>query len=181
MDYRQLLQVDRDYNGGVRDNDEGFEGSQGAYLINEEGSCILCITKPRRVIMPRFEADAQKSSGFVDRLLWSAASLRAGGVPGAAPGCLVASLRGQLGDVDLVKLYAKPGTVAWERVVSEAGGLPLVEALGLWDESWALGGSVVLGLPHPEFLGVSWQPDLGGEGMLVFPRFVAAAWVSGRS
>jgi len=179
MDLRSLLLIDSYYGGHLRDNDSGFPGSQGALVVDSGGLSILRIgASGRRLVIPVFDGSAVQGSEFVDRLLWAAASLREGGVVGAAPRCLVASLGGQLGDFGLAKLYAKPGTLAWERALAEAGGLPLVAALGFWADGWALGGRVVLGLPHPEFLGVSLQGDAGVQGLAVFPRFVAAAYVA---
>lgn len=178
MDLRELLLIETYVSGGnIRDNDVGYEGAQGALVISNDGNAILSVTKPRYVIIPVFEKSDSEASALVDALLWAAAYNK-DSVAGCAPGQLVESLRGQLENGELVKLYAKPGTPAWNRAMAEKGDLPLIEALGQWGE-WTMGPNVVLGLPHQENLGVSLQPGGGLQGLCIFPRFVAAAWVVG--
>ena len=178
MDLRQLLLIETYYNGHLRDNDEGFPGAQGAYVMSEDGETILHV-QTKRVVIPATEMHDRGASEAVDQLLWTAARNRIGGTPAILPGGLLETLRGQLSEGSgLQKLYAKPGTPAWDRAMAEHGDLPVIEALGNWGD-WPRADSVVLGLPHPEDLGVSLQlPGPGGlQGLCVFPRFVAAVWV----
>lgn len=178
MDPRELLLIETYVSGGnMRDNDVGYEGAAGALVLSEDMESVLRIgPEKRRVCIPVTELHERGANEAVDQLLWTAAFLRES-IPVAAAGGLLDELHKQV-PFEVQKLYAKPGTPAWDRAVSEANGLPVIEALGNWG-SWALGGSVVLGLPYQENLGVSLQPGGGLQGLCIFPRFVAAAWVVG--
>jgi len=174
IDLRELLLVETwGAYSQMRDNDEGFPGAQGAYVISEDGETVLHI-KSRRVVIPATEMHDRGASEAVDQLLWTAAYTQ-DAIPGVSPGGLLDGLNKQVSS-PVQKLYAKPGTPAWARAEAERGDLPLIEALGKWPSGWLLGPNVVLGLPHPEDLGVSLQTSGGVQGLCVFPRFVAAAW-----
>lgn len=174
-DLRDLLLIDKGYGCQVRDNDALFEGSersaQGALVIGTEGSIVIHVGPLQpRVVIPEFECSVRGASMWVDRMLWVVVKGRES-LPLVPPGKLVSSLQAQLPDDKVHKLYAKPGTLAWDRAQAECEGMPVIEALSGLDD-------VVLGLPLPETLGVSLQASVGCQGLAIFPRFVAAVKVA---
>jgi hypothetical protein len=179
-DLRDLLLIDKGYGNRVRDNDALFEGSernaQGALVIGTEGSIVIHVGPLQpRVVIPEFDCSVQGASMWIDRMLWISVKSREN-MPVVPPGKLVSFLQAQLigastaGEV-VHKLYAKPGTLAWDRAQAECEGLPVIEALSGLDD-------VVLGLPPPEALGVSLQASAGSQGLAIFPRLVAAVKVT---
>jgi hypothetical protein len=173
MNLRRLLQAipgEFQYIDNDIDTPGAPEG-QGCLVINEEGSCILQI-KSRRVYVPRFEAKSEANlDKCIDSLIWC--SLRDRAVPGVNPDNTIPKLRQQL--PGLTRLYAKPGTPAWDRAVAVGGSLELVEGLGGWGDN-VLGPNILIGLPEPLALGVNskWSEDV--QGLLIFPRMIAAIW-----
>lgn len=175
-DLRELLLIDSYVGGHIRDNDQGLPESQGAYVLSEDMETYLHLTFARRIVIPVMELHKQGACEALDEILWAVPGHRES-IPGVSPGGLLDGLNKQL-PVPVQKLYAKPGTPAWDRAMAEKGDLPLIEAIGQWGD-WSLGGSVVLGLPHQENLGVSLQPGGGAQGLCIWSRFVAAARVVG--
>lgn len=175
-----LLFVDKCSLVGMYDNDSGFDGSRGAFVVSLDGASVLRVGVEHRFLRPSlFNCYSGRALCLAHAMLWTAVHLR-GDLPVVSAGGLLSELNGQVPN-EVVRFCALPGSVAWDYLNASAIDLPVIAppSSRFWPEGIGPGpwGDVIIWLPSPEKLGVCVNPSDGVFGLFLFSRMVSAVRV----